>query len=55
MSHPVRTTKSVLAVDGERLSVYTVTPGREVPGAYGVVVLHGAGNGDKERCLPLAQ
>ncbi|WP_431033990.1 alpha/beta hydrolase [Streptomyces sp. P6-2-1] len=57
MSHPVRTTvrTRVLAVDGERLSAYTVTPGKEIPGAYGVVVLHGAGNGDKERCLPLAE
>ncbi|MFJ4435574.1 alpha/beta hydrolase [Streptomyces sp. NPDC088923] len=57
MSHPARTTvrESVLAVDGERLSAYTVTPGRELRGAYGVVLLHGAGDGDKERCLPLAQ
>jgi pimeloyl-ACP methyl ester carboxylesterase len=57
MSHPVRTTvrKRVLALDGERLSAYTVAPGREIPGAYGVVVLHGAGGGDKERCLPLAE
>ncbi|MFE7075130.1 alpha/beta hydrolase [Streptomyces sp. NPDC057620] len=44
-----------LATDGERLSVCTVTPRVESTGAHGVVVMHGAGNGDKERNLPLTE
>lgn len=41
--------------DGEQLSLLTVTPRDEREGARGVVLLHGAGNGDKERVLPLAE
>ncbi|MEU1286162.1 alpha/beta hydrolase [Kitasatospora sp. NPDC005856] len=50
--------KTVHPIDGEQLSVYTVTP---EPGAGatadrpGVVILHGAGTGSKERNLPLAE
>ncbi|MEV0848880.1 alpha/beta fold hydrolase [Streptomyces sp. NPDC049954] len=41
--------------DGEQLSLLTVTPRDETEGARGVVLLHGAGHGDKERVLPLAE
>ncbi len=47
--------KTVHAVDGEQLSVYTVAPQDESIGASGVVVMHGAGTGDKERTLPFAE
>ncbi|MET9669385.1 alpha/beta fold hydrolase [Streptomyces sp. NPDC006475] len=47
--------KTVHAADGEQLSLYTVTPQNESFGASGVVILHGAGAGDKERHLPFAE
>ncbi|WP_181763526.1 alpha/beta hydrolase [Streptomyces albidus (ex Kaewkla and Franco 2022)] len=47
--------KTVLATDGEQLSLYTVTPQHESVGACGVVIMHGAGTGDKERHLPFAE
>ncbi|MFD7662694.1 alpha/beta hydrolase [Streptomyces sp. NPDC059788] len=47
--------RTVHAVDGEQLSLCTVTPRREAAGARGVIVMHGAGNGNKERILPLAE
>ncbi|HET6855758.1 MAG TPA: alpha/beta fold hydrolase [Streptomyces sp.] len=47
--------RAVHAADGERLSFFTVTPQSESVGACGVVIMHGAGAGDKERNLPLAE
>ncbi|MER7046641.1 alpha/beta fold hydrolase [Streptomyces jumonjinensis] len=47
--------RTVHAADGERLSIYTVTPRNERAGACGVVIMHGAGTGNKERNLPFAE
>lgn len=47
--------KTVHAADGEQLGLYSVTPRSECAGAYGVVVMHGGGSGNKERNLPLAK
>ena len=47
--------RTVHPVDGEQLSVYTVAARTETGDPHGVVVLHGAGTGDKERTLPLAE
>ncbi|MFF3002585.1 alpha/beta hydrolase [Kitasatospora sp. NPDC057940] len=48
--------KTVHPIDGEQLSVYTVDPGPgTVADRMGVVVMHGAGSGSKERNLPLAE
>ncbi|WP_405683061.1 alpha/beta hydrolase [Streptomyces sp. NBC_00057] len=45
----------MIHADGEQLSLYTVTPQNESVGACGVVIMHGAGTGDKERHLPFAE
>ncbi|MCM2580069.1 alpha/beta hydrolase [Streptomyces meridianus] len=47
--------RTVRPVDGEQVSVCTVEPGERAVDPHGVLVLHGAGNGDKERVLPLAE
>ncbi|MEU3572585.1 alpha/beta fold hydrolase [Kitasatospora sp. NPDC036755] len=50
--------KTVHSIDGEQLSIYTVTPGPDAGASAdrpGVVILHGAGTGSKERNLPLAE
>ncbi|MFH8409946.1 alpha/beta hydrolase [Streptomyces sp. NPDC018019] len=49
------TRKTVHAADGEQLSLYTVRPQHERVGAHGVVIMHGAGTGGKERNLPFAE
>lgn len=46
--------RTVHAIDGEQLSAFTVMPRHESVGAPGVVIMHGAGSGEKERHLPLA-
>lgn len=47
--------KTVHAADGEQLSLYTVTPQNESVEACGVVIMHGAGTGHKERHLSFAE
>ncbi|MFE4175701.1 alpha/beta hydrolase [Streptomyces sp. NPDC056909] len=47
--------KAVHSADGEQLSLYTVIPQNESVRAGGVVIMHGAGTGDKERSLPFAE
>lgn len=47
--------KTVHCIDGELLSVYEVKPGTANAEERGVVIMHGAGTGNKERNLPLAK
>ncbi|MGW8379005.1 alpha/beta fold hydrolase [Streptomyces sp. ODS28] len=47
--------KTVHSIDGELLSAYAVNPGTAGAGRHGVVIMHGAGTGDKQRNLPLAE
>jgi pimeloyl-ACP methyl ester carboxylesterase len=46
--------KTVHTIDGEQLSVYEVTPVTEIDRPYGVVIMHGAGTGNKRHNLSLA-
>ena len=47
--------RTVHPIDGELLSVCTVRADPEADRRYGVLIMHGAGTGSKERNLPLAE
>ncbi|MET8183498.1 alpha/beta fold hydrolase [Streptomyces sp. NPDC005336] len=46
---------TVHEIDGEKLSVCQVSPEAVADNAYGVVIMHGAGTGNKTQNLPLAR
>ncbi|WP_327389003.1 alpha/beta hydrolase [Streptomyces sp. NBC_01207] len=46
---------TVHKIDGEKLSVCQVLPETVAGNAYGVVIMHGAGTGNKAQNLPLAR